>query len=39
LTTKAETIVTRFLAIETSCDETAAVFIDEPRILSSIIAS
>ncbi|MHB1421633.1 MAG: tRNA (adenosine(37)-N6)-threonylcarbamoyltransferase complex transferase subunit TsaD [Gemmataceae bacterium] len=29
-----------FLAIETSCDETAAaVFTDEPRILSSIIAS
>jgi tRNA N6-adenosine threonylcarbamoyltransferase len=32
--------VTLFLAIETSCDETAAaVFNDEPRILSSIIAS
>jgi N6-L-threonylcarbamoyladenine synthase len=29
-----------FLAIETSCDETAAaVFTDEPRILSSVIAS
>ena len=29
-----------FLSIETSCDETAAaVFTDEPRILSSIIAS
>jgi N6-L-threonylcarbamoyladenine synthase len=35
-----ETIVTLFLAIETSCDETAAaVFTDEPQILSSIIAS
>jgi N6-L-threonylcarbamoyladenine synthase len=32
--------MTLFLAIETSCDETAAaVFSDEPRILSSIIAS
>src|SRR5438034_11357235 len=31
---------TLFLAIETSCDETAAaVFTDEPRILSNIIAS
>src|SRR5881394_19713 len=29
-----------FLAIETSCDETAAaVFTDEPRVLSSVIAS
>src|SRR5579871_5271997 len=29
-----------FLAIETSCDETAAaVFTDEPKILSNIIAS
>jgi N6-L-threonylcarbamoyladenine synthase len=29
-----------FLALETSCDETAAaVFTDEPRILSSVIAS
>src|SRR5260370_42268850 len=29
-----------FLAIETSCDETAAaVFTDEPRILSNVIAS
>ncbi len=35
-----ETIVTLFLAIETSCDETAAaVFNDEPRVLCSIIAS
>ena len=35
-----ETIVTLFLALETSCDETAAaVFTDETRILSSIIAS
>jgi N6-L-threonylcarbamoyladenine synthase len=32
--------VTCFLAIETSCDETAAaVFNDEPRILSNVIAS
>jgi N6-L-threonylcarbamoyladenine synthase len=32
--------VTLFLAIETSCDETAAaVFNDQPQILSSIIAS
>jgi N6-L-threonylcarbamoyladenine synthase len=32
--------VTWFLAIETSCDETAAaVFTEEPRILSSVIAS
>src|SRR6516165_8423833 len=32
--------VTYFLGIETSCDETAAaVFTDEPRILSSIVAS
>lgn len=32
--------MTHFLAIETSCDETAAaVFSDEPRILSSIVAS
>jgi N6-L-threonylcarbamoyladenine synthase len=32
--------MTLFLAIETSCDETAAaVFTDEPRILSSVIAS
>jgi len=31
---------TYFLAIETSCDETAAaVFTDEPRILSNVIAS
>src|SRR5438270_7348763 len=29
-----------FLAIETSCDETAAaVFTEEPKVLSSIIAS
>ncbi|MFO0925790.1 MAG: hypothetical protein U0736_01985 [Gemmataceae bacterium] len=29
-----------FLALETSCDETAAaVFTDEPRVLSSVIAS
>src|SRR5262249_50174164 len=29
-----------FLAIETSCDETAAaVFSDEPRVLSNIVAS
>src|SRR5579862_6102940 len=29
-----------FLAIETSCDETAAaVFTDEPRILSNVVAS
>src|SRR3954463_3653209 len=29
-----------FLALETSCDETAAaVFTDEPRILSSVVAS
>jgi N6-L-threonylcarbamoyladenine synthase len=35
-----EIIVKLFLALETSCDETAAaVFNDEPRILSSIIAS
>src|SRR5262249_31550887 len=34
------TAVTNFLAIETSCDETAAaVFTDEPRVLSSVIAS
>src|SRR5262245_22954687 len=32
--------MTLFLALETSCDETAAaVFTDEPRILSSIVAS
>src|SRR5437868_949637 len=32
--------MTYFLGLETSCDETAAaVFTDEPRILSSIIAS
>ena len=32
--------MTYFLALETSCDETAAaVFTDEPRILSSVIAS
>src|SRR3954451_22614616 len=32
--------MTHFLAIETSCDETAAaVFTDEPRVLSSVIAS
>src|SRR5258707_4201241 len=32
--------MTYFLAIETSCDETAAaVFTDEPRVLSSVIAS
>src|SRR5436189_5370064 len=31
---------TYFLAIETSCDETAAaVFTDEPRILANVIAS
>src|SRR5882762_8907721 len=29
-----------FLALETSCDETAAaVFTDEPRVLSSVVAS
>ena len=29
-----------FLALETSCDETAAaVFTDEPRILSNVVAS
>src|SRR5438874_10048151 len=33
-------MATLFLAIETSCDETAAaVFTDEPRILSNVIAS
>src|SRR5712692_1338124 len=33
-------MATLFLAIETSCDETAAaVLTDEPRILSNIIAS
>jgi N6-L-threonylcarbamoyladenine synthase len=33
-------MTTHFLAIETSCDETAAaVFTDEPRILSNIVAS
>src|SRR6516165_4724278 len=32
--------VTYFLGIETSCDETAAaVFTDEPRVLSSVVAS
>jgi N6-L-threonylcarbamoyladenine synthase len=32
--------LTHFLAIETSCDETAAaVFTDEPRVLSNIVAS
>jgi N6-L-threonylcarbamoyladenine synthase len=32
--------VTYFLGLETSCDETAAaVFTDEPRVLSSVIAS
>jgi N6-L-threonylcarbamoyladenine synthase len=32
--------VTYFLAIETSCDETAAaVFTDEPRVLANVIAS
>src|SRR6185295_8022078 len=32
--------MTNFLAIETSCDETAAaVFTDEPRVLSSVVAS
>lgn len=32
--------MTYFLAIETSCDETAAaVFTDEPRVLSNVIAS
>jgi N6-L-threonylcarbamoyladenine synthase len=32
--------VTYFLAIETSCDETAAaVFTEEPRVLSSVVAS
>jgi N6-L-threonylcarbamoyladenine synthase len=32
--------MTNFLAIETSCDETAAaVFTDEPKILASVIAS
>ena len=30
----------RFLALETSCDDTAAaVFTDEPRVLSSVVAS
>ena len=29
-----------FLAIETSCDETAAaIFTDEPRVLSNVVAS
>src|SRR5437868_13001063 len=32
--------MTYFLGLETSCDETAAaVFTDEPRILSSVVAS
>src|SRR5436189_4552819 len=32
--------MTFFLGIETSCDETAAaVFTDEPRILSNVVAS
>src|SRR5437667_3420268 len=32
--------MTHFLGIETSCDETAAaVFTDEPAVLSSVIAS
>ena len=32
--------MTHFLAIETSCDETAAaVFTDEPRVLSNVVAS
>src|SRR2546425_6990622 len=32
--------MTFFLGIETSCDETAAaVFTDEPRVLSNIVAS
>jgi N6-L-threonylcarbamoyladenine synthase len=32
--------LTYFLAIETSCDETAAaVFTDEPRVLSNVVAS
>lgn len=32
--------MTYFLAIETSCDETAAaVFTDEPRVLSNVVAS
>lgn len=32
--------MTYFLALETSCDETAAaVFTDEPRVLSSVVAS
>lgn len=32
--------MTLFLAIETSCDETAAaVFTDEPRVLSNVVAS
>ena len=32
--------MTLFLALETSCDETAAaVFTDEPRVLSSVVAS
>ena len=34
------TTVRRFLGLETSCDETAAaVFTEEPRILSSVVAS
>src|SRR3990170_2138897 len=32
--------MTHFLAIETSCDETAAaVFTEEPRVLANVIAS
>src|SRR5437660_5027584 len=32
--------MTLFLALETSCDETAAaVFTDEPRVLSNVVAS
>ena len=32
--------MTLFLAIETSCDETAAaVFTEEPRVLSNVVAS
>lgn len=33
-------MTTHFLALETSCDETsAAVFTDEPRVLSNVVAS
>src|ERR1700747_522345 len=40
LAAKQETVSMLFLAIETSCEETAAaVFTEEPRFLSSVIAS